>query len=291
MGTPLYTEKRYTYMLECLYSLAFHFKLMKGRGKYSTANLDKDKPVYVVDTEYGPRINDKSHTIYDVAIVNLADPFSSYFTYLRCDAETFSPMSGDKSITLNDLEKVPIAEELISIFQNNNTGKRPQIHYYSSVFDIALFYESHERYSKKNRPTRKSRIEKLLNEACKKDDVKNQILEYFGDNEDLYNSKILINVEDSKKRFPNFTDEEIKILQSCCTLCIKPDTEFWAFDKTIDYGCDFINERKTISGKLCDIYCQETGYNFQEYRHITLHKALDDTLLLAEIVAQRYFRV
>lgn len=283
----LYTEKRYTYMLECLYSLAFHFKLMKSRGRYSMATYDKDKPVYVVDTEYGPRVNNKSGTIYDIAIVNLGDPFSSIFTYLKCDPETFNPTCGDKSITLMDLEKAPTALELISIFENINTGKRPQIYYYSSVYDISLFFESHPRYSKE--PTKKSRLEKALSKSTLSDDTKQSILDYFGEDESQIESRSLISADTIKNKFPNFEEKDIKTFLSCCMMIITPDSEFWAFDKSIDYGYDFHNARVTKTGKLSDVYCLETGYNYQEYRHITLHKALDDTLLLSEIVSLRNF--
>ena len=289
IAKTLYTEKRYTYMLECLYSLAFHFKLMKSRGKYSVASCDKDNPVYVVDTEYSSRVNDKSHTIYDIAIVNLGDPFSSIFTYLRCDPETFSPMYGDKLLSLVDLQNVPLAEELLGIFENINAGKRPQIYYYSSVFDLALFYEGHERYSKNNEPTKKQKLEKVLSFSNASDDVKNHIRTYFGDDEKLFEQKSLINTNEIKEQYPTFTETDIKLMMSCCVKIVAPDLEFWSYDKSIDYGYDFHNARVTKKGKLSDVYCFETGYNYQEYRHITLHKALDDTLLLCEIVSLRNF--
>jgi hypothetical protein len=140
--------KQYEYMVHALYAITSHVRLMRGRGRFSLANLDQNEAWYFIDTEFAPRRWLKSNTIYDIALINGFDIYASTVSYLACDPESFNPVN-DAGIRLSDLEGAGNVDDFYDFFSYLTSGKSKNvIWYFSTPHDISPFYEQHEAYKR-----------------------------------------------------------------------------------------------------------------------------------------------
>jgi hypothetical protein len=214
--TP-YTLKRYEYMVNTLFTITVHVKLIRSRGKYSLANADHSRPWYFIDTEFGPRTYNKSETIYDIALINGFDMYASTVSYLQCDRTSFNPLLNE-TVTYEDLIGSPTAEEFRAFFSYLIGDKKPIIHYFHASHDISIFYEGHEKY-------------------------------------DRARETVSVSKED------------------------------WMYDPKFKYDYDFVNARVgNAKGTMSELYEKSLSVNLSSYRHIILHTAVSDAVLLAEMI-------
>lgn len=210
--------KQYEYMINALFTITVQSRLVRGRGRYSLANVDHNQPWYFVDTEFAPRTWHKSDTIYDIALINGFDPYASIVTYLKCDPKSFNPFL-NPNIQYSDLEGAPTADELYSFFCHIVGEKKAVIWYFSASHDIAPFYEQHKYYDKAR--------------------------------------------ED-------------------------PEKGDWVYKKDLDYEFTFSNARQgNAKGTQSELYNALLNTNIGSYRHIVLHTAVSDAVLLAEYTMTR----
>lgn len=135
-----YTSFRYMYMIKALYKISVQKTLIQKRGSTSISSCNIEKPLYFIDTEFAPVKLNKKNTIYDIAIINLFDMFSSTVSMIDCGSYNFRPMP-DCPFEYNDFEGSPKITDVVNHFLYLNEGKRVTIHYYHAVHDISPFYE------------------------------------------------------------------------------------------------------------------------------------------------------
>lgn len=227
--------KQYEYMVHALFAITVQTRLTRGRGRFSLANVNRNKPWYFVDTEFTSRWWLKSGTIYDIALINGFDPYASTVSYLACDRNYFRPMDGTV-IQYSDLEGAPTVDELYDFFSylslnDNPTDEtartKPVIWYFSTAHDISPFYEQHEHY----------------------DHLR----------EDL---------SSPPKETPR----------------INP----WKFDTSLEYDFEFRDARVgNTAGTMSKLYESQQNTSIGSYKHIRLHTAISDALLLTEFVLTR----
>lgn len=217
------------YMVDILYSICTHVRLIRGRGKYSLSNVDKNKPWLFVDTEFCPRDHRKSGAIYDVAVINGYDPYTSTCSYIRMELEAYTKMNylrnmrglGPCEVPYSDLVTAPTPQEFYEFFCSVIGSKDPLIWYFSTKHDISIFYEFHEMYN---------------------------------------------NAHQTKSNAK----------------------EDWIYSATTDYDFRFKNARTSnAKGTMQEVYERITGSKVNQYKHILLHTAASDALLLMEYVLTR----
>lgn len=139
---------RYEYMIKALYSLTAHKQLMQRRGKFSIADVNRNKPWVFVDTEFSPLPggHDKSRTIYDIALINAFDIYASTCSLVDPGQSNFRPHFD--GISYLDIKGSPKIDQLRAHYWNamDIGNVRPLIHYFKAPYDIAFFYEAHSHY-------------------------------------------------------------------------------------------------------------------------------------------------
>jgi len=140
--------RRYNKVCQDLYTLTASIRLMQERGKFSLAEISRDKEIYFVDTEFTPTAWNKSGSIYEIAVINAFHPYRSFATYLRPDINRFRIFVGDDTLQYNHIKDAPSAFEFIAAFRNFVTPSKTIIYYFSTMHDIAPFYETHESFHK-----------------------------------------------------------------------------------------------------------------------------------------------
>lgn len=266
VGELFYSLKRYQYHVRVLYSIHTQYKVMKkGSINFSFASCDEKYPHLSVDTEFGPRKYNKSNTIYEIALIDLANPFMSLATYLRPDFETFNPYCGDSSLVYSDFKNCPTHVDFYSKFRILYAGKKPIIHYFNASHDLSIFYENSPDFLKMINDKRKEicpGYEKYLED------------ETF---ESFYSGKINHSV------IPDSRQVEVA------------DVDLWKFDSKKDYGFfSFVDEHqreKNVSNTQVNVYLRETGKAITDMRHLPAHIAFCDALALGEIVTYRHFKI
>lgn len=260
-----YSLKRYEYHVKFLYSLHVHITLMK-RGcnfQYSLSGIDENRPHLVIDTEFSGRTYNKSNTIYDISLINISNPYLSLSTYLMPDKNNFRVICGDMNLNYSDFINCPTHVDFYRKFRLLYNGKRPVIHYYNAADDLSILYEGEPSFVEKISQARKAIMPDI--DEYLDGDTDN---EFFAGTIDY--SKIPVEIE-------------------------KLTNEIWKFDKTFEskYFSHVDDYRRGVydSNSQSDVYAIECNRNISLLRHINLHTAFSDALLLMEIVIGRYFKI
>lgn len=138
--------RRYDKVMQDLYTLSSHDRLMQERGQFTLAEVAHDKEIYFVDTEFTSTAWNKSGTIYEIAVINAFDRFKSFITYIRPDPRRFRIMVGDETLQYDHIKDAPTIMEFVSIFNTFNPPSKTIIYYFSTSHDISPFYETHPKY-------------------------------------------------------------------------------------------------------------------------------------------------
>jgi hypothetical protein len=157
---PRYKESQYEYMINALYTICVHKQLMQKRATFSIASMSRQRPWYFVDTEHIPRAWAKSYTVFDIAIINSLDVFSSMITMIDVGRENFKPtaMMGI-TVQYEDLVGFPKLQELQEFWFYKIGEARPIIYYYHASHDKAFFYEAHEMYDTSREPLSQNKVD------------------------------------------------------------------------------------------------------------------------------------
>lgn len=289
IGKPIYSLKRYQYQLEFIYSVYCHFKLMGKSSKFSLASVNRTAPDLAIDTEYITRLVNKSNAIYEIAVINLFDPFKSIATYLRCDKalfntrnNSFAPSVGDMELYYDDFINCPTYVDFKLLFDEVYSSKKPTIYYYSASQDLAVFYENDKSFLDKINELRKPVYESLRQTSSSR--VAGVLMNLFKKN--LF-SDFFVGDQDYTNLITGMTMEEVNELYSALneiqTGSIKEAWKYENCKKEYD-EYSFVNFRDG-NGGLSDNYMKQTNRNIIDMTHIIPHKAFCDTLMLIEMVA------
>lgn len=287
IGEPKYSLKRYEYQIEFMYSLYTHDKFMKTMGNYP--NFDPEKPELYIDTEFGPRVYNKSNTVYEISVINAHDPYLSISTYLLSDPFYFKPTCGDTSLKFSDFINCPNFIEFKDLFDSLYINKKPVINYYFSSVDLAIFYETDETFISEINKRRKI----LLDEEKFSMDgrVKLIIEDIFGNDKDFH--EIFIGDYTSiENRLQQLSPREKKDFWSFFIDLEKgskdlKNDKIWSFDNSKETNYVYKNLFK--KGTLKEAYVTETGNYVSEMYHIKLHRAYSDALITMEMGCKRLF--
>jgi hypothetical protein len=218
------------YMINNLYSIRTHVALVRGRGRFSLANKDAMKPRYFIDTEFCPRIHNKSGSIYDVALINGFDPYSSICSYLRIDQSAYVKLQelrrvrGEPPLNIpySEFTTAPTARTFYNKVCSLVGDLDPIIYYFSTKHDISVFYE----------------FDPIYDEARQSGSI---------------------------------------------------EKEHWEFKQGYNYDFEFEDGRPSgnSKGTMSELYEQATGSKVDQFKHILLHTACPDALLLWEYVMSR----
>lgn len=266
IGNLFYSLKRYEYHVRVLYSIHVQYKIMKkGTVNFSYASCDEKTPHLVVDTEFAPRKYNKSNTVYEIALIDIANPYLSLATYLKSDSEIFEPRCGDNSLSYSDFANCPTHRDFYAKFRNLYTGKKPIIHYFHATHDLAIFYENCPEFIKALNEKRIESCPEYLKYT------KNQPFENF------FSGKINHGLIPNSRQVEYINDD------------------LWKFDhkKDFDYF-SYANElqrEKDVKNTQANVYLRETGKLITEMKHLPEHVAFCDALALSEIVTYRYFKI
>jgi hypothetical protein len=144
-----YQTMRYAYYVNALYTITCQLAVMRQKQ----ASFSFDRPVFFVDTEFGSSwetigIKEKKHTIYDIAIINGFEPYSSIVSYVSCLETSFehhiksSIRSGrcPPPITFKGFNGSPTIEQIHERFCMLIDGSpyRPTLYYYHATRDISF---------------------------------------------------------------------------------------------------------------------------------------------------------
>ena len=251
---------RYKYMVNALYSLTVHKQLIQKKGKISLAKADRSCPFYYVDTEFSSRAFDKCHTIWDIALVNGIDFYASIVSLIDCGRAQFKPMK-DPGYTYDDIKGSPKIDEIRNKFYVLNKDKNPVIHYYHAPHDISMFYESHSYYEKG------------------KSDDGIIIPSFDWKYKREYQKGYLLKLEEEKQK----RSKHLEALTGNKLEQATQEYNKWLkeIEKEEEYDFEFVDCFKKTT--LSELYREKTNTTSEDLRHIILHQAVSDALLLAEI--------
>jgi hypothetical protein len=245
-----YQPHRYKYYLEALYSITAHNYVLRSRQSLDVFQ----KPIFFVDTEFVTTKTDKRKTIYDIAIINGTDIYKSIVTLVDCGRMTF-----DKAV-VNSRRGKKLGEGIQ--FRYDDFRGSPTIDQIFTKFCMLI--------SSVERPE--------LHHFDAKHDVAWITEQFLPEviNEKPTNNDETTNTDD-RDVVDNIVDDD--------------NEEIVDNDKT-DYGVEIVNDRRLPElmtngraiGKLSEIYNRITCSNQDIYRHIQLHTAVSDTILLYELI-------
>lgn len=283
MGKPIYSLKRYEYQIHFIYSLFYHFKLMRGSGKYSISSFDSRNPELVIDSEFQSRFYNKSNTIYDFCVININDPFLSIATYLQSDSQSFANRfdgCGDKNLSYSDFIACPNFILVSMFLKKLYSDKKPILHYFNATADLAFFYETDPEFLKKINSSRKIIYDNILNNL-ENEKIKNCI-------KNIFEKKSFEQVFAGELKVPEeLNSEEVLIFYDMMRkIEIGNDNDLWKFDKN-NFKYNFVDQRNTRKGTQSEIYMKECQRALAEFEHLPLHISFPDALILTEIVIKR----
>jgi hypothetical protein len=251
--TPVYQLR---YMVNALFTIYCHVRLTRTRGNYSLSNVNRDKPWYFIDTEFCTRDFRKSGAIYDIALINGYDPFSSLCTLVQMEpsayirAKELHAIRGIPSLPFSyeEIASAPTAKTVYDFFCGLSSGKDPLIWYFNAKADISIFYERHPFYKNAWKNMSSEKIDWIFNpdfiqEQYNKENDKNKLGPYDFRFKDAMRVRA-----DGKLTERTNADEK---------------------------------------GSLAVRYTRLLGKDPNEYPHILLHTAASDALLLMEYVLTR----
>lgn len=276
----IYSLKRYEYQIKFIYSLFYHFKLLRSQGKYSISSFNNNEPELSIDAEFGPRSYNKSNTIYDYTVININDPFLSVATYILCDPCSFSPFCGDKSLKYVDFINCPTFDVVSELLRALYINKKPTLHYYHATHDLSIFYETEENFIERINDSRFEIIKNINDDNITKIFEENSPESVFcGDINSLKNPCF---------PYRSILTSEQKNIFDCHMIEIEiGNRELWKFELENFKSYRTENHRKTKKGTLSEIYALECQQNLSEFEHIDLHVSFPDALILAELVIKR----
>lgn len=290
IGKPIYSLKRYEYQLEFIYSLFCHFKLMGKNSKYSLACINRTAPDLAIDTEYISRTVNKSNAIYEIAVINLFDPFKSIATYLRCRKTLFNtrnssyaPNVGDMELNYDDFVNCPTYVDFKLLFDEIYSSKKPTIYYYSASQDLAIFYENDESFLENMYKLRKPVYDSLKETSSNK--VSNILIDLFEGEGDTFADFFVGDLDYANINKEMTNEEQYELYLALDAIETGSIKEAWKYENCKkDYDeYSFVNFAN--GGTLSMNYIQTTKRNIIDMTHIIPHKAFCDTLMLIEMVA------